>query len=475
MSSKIDFNILLARADKNTNNACKLLEEKKLLNQKSQQKNSHQRNELHKTAALAFIKQKKEEIRMRTEQEAKELLEKKHKKDQLESAAPKATAAVKKPTAKTAVPTNPHSTVKQVANKPSSAAVSKNLPNANAKSVAAASNSKAKPNEIKKPPGLPQTSGKSNLKNPNPPAAQNSQNQMKKIPKLSDSAPKLPAMSYDQMLKIADTFYKDKLTKTDNPKPEFKRADFSQIPLNGSSKNKKITHETVQVAAAAASVVLKKNATAVDAQKQQLSNPTTSNNQTRKPMGPPKSMNHPNAAVKSQKPQQVPRSMPAMSNLDTSKGMSSWDRIISDMKKKPVKNNVKKPDNVNAEPKQTYDEYEDDEYDSEMDDFIDDEEYDDNDNNSEKKDYSKCIQEIFNYNPKRYKTIEDDDLDDMETDYHSQLKEEKRSLKMGILEDLEELKKEAELEKKRLEKQKQKRKLEDEKNANIKKLKSNKT
>ena len=86
----------------------------------------------------------------------------------------------------------------------------------------------------------------------------------------------------------------------------------------------------------------------------------------------------------------------------------------------------KEPDNVNAEPKQTYDEYEDDEYDSEMDDFIDDEEYDDNENNSEKKDYSKCIQEIFNYNPKRYKTIEDDDLDDMETDYHSQLKEEKR-------------------------------------------------
>ena len=46
---------------------------------------------------------------------------------------------------------------------------------------------------------------------------------------------------------------------------------------------------------------------------------------------------------------------------------------------------------------------------------------------------------------------------------------------MGILEDLEELKKEAELEKKRLEKQKQKRKLEDEKSSNIKKLKSNKT
>ena len=317
------------------------MEEKKLLNQKSQQKNNQQRNELHKTAALAFIKQKKEEIRMRTEQEAKELLDKKHKKDQLESAVPKPAAAIKKPNAKTATTATPHSTAKQdrnvVANKPSSA-VSKNMPNANVKSVATAASSKAKPNEIKKPPSLPQTSGKTNLKKPNPPATVNSQNQMKKIPKLSDSGPKPPAMSYDQMLKIADTFYKDKLTKTDNPKPEFKRADFSQIPLNGSSKNKKI-NETAGVVAAA---VIKKNVAAVDAiKKQQQLNPTTSNNQARKPIDTAKSTSHPNAAVKSQKPQQVPRSIPAASNLDTSKGMSSWDRIISDMKKKPVKNNVK--------------------------------------------------------------------------------------------------------------------------------------
>lgn len=47
---------------------------------------------------------------------------------------------------------------------------------------------------------------------------------------------------------------------------------------------------------------------------------------------------------------------------------------------------------------------------------------------------------------------------------------------MGILEDLEELKKEAALEKKRLEKQQQqKRQLDEGQASNIKKLKSNKT
>jgi hypothetical protein len=75
-----------------------------------------------------------------------------------------------------------------------------------------------------------------------------------------------------------------------------------------------------------------------------------------------------------------------------------------------------------------YDEEEEDEYDSEMDDFIDDEEYDDNgsgDGLKHKKDYSKTIQEIFKYDPKRYKNIKEDDLDDMETNFHSLLKEER--------------------------------------------------
>jgi hypothetical protein len=52
---------------------------------------------------------------------------------------------------------------------------------------------------------------------------------------------------------------------------------------------------------------------------------------------------------------------------------------------------------------------------------------DDDLNTNEKKDYSKYIQEIFKYNPKRYIAEEEEgDLDNMETDFHSQLKEEKR-------------------------------------------------
>lgn len=53
-----------------------------------------------------------------------------------------------------------------------------------------------------------------------------------------------------------------------------------------------------------------------------------------------------------------------------------------------------------------------------MDDFIDDSE-------EESEEYSKQIRKMFNYDPNRYKD-DDDDTDNMETDYHSQLREEKR-------------------------------------------------
>jgi hypothetical protein len=55
-----------------------------------------------------------------------------------------------------------------------------------------------------------------------------------------------------------------------------------------------------------------------------------------------------------------------------------------------------------------------------MEDFIDDESCEEDLN-----DYKKTIHEIFKYDPKRYKNINLDDVDSMETDYHSQLKEEK--------------------------------------------------
>ena len=72
--------------------------------------------------------------------------------------------------------------------------------------------------------------------------------------------------------------------------------------------------------------------------------------------------------------------------------------------------------NESDEGEDAYEEEE--EYDSEMDDFIDDEE-------EESEEYSKCIRKMFNYDPNRYKD-EDDDIDNMETDFHAQLREEKR-------------------------------------------------
>lgn len=93
-------------------------------------------------------------------------------------------------------------------------------------------------------------------------------------------------------------------------------------------------------------------------------------------------------------------------------------------------------------------EYEDeeDEYDSEMEGFIDDEEEDTDE-------YRKYIRKMFKYDPSRYRD-DDDDIDNMETDFQSLQREEKRSLKLGIMEDIEEMKREAEIERRRLEKKK---------------------
>lgn len=78
-------------------------------------------------------------------------------------------------------------------------------------------------------------------------------------------------------------------------------------------------------------------------------------------------------------------------------------------------------------------------YDSEMDDFIDDGPVDN--------DYSNEIQKIFGYDKSRYRD-EDDDIDNMESTFAQQQKEEFISKKIGLLEDLEDMRQEAE-EKKR--------------------------
>ncbi|NXC50638.1 SPT2 protein, partial [Penelope pileata] len=87
--------------------------------------------------------------------------------------------------------------------------------------------------------------------------------------------------------------------------------------------------------------------------------------------------------------------------------------------------------------KRQIDDDEDDEYDSEMDDFIEDE-------GEPQEEISKHIREIFGYDRKRYKDESDYALRYMESSWREQQKEEARSLRLGVQEDLEELRREEE-------------------------------
>lgn len=80
------------------------------------------------------------------------------------------------------------------------------------------------------------------------------------------------------------------------------------------------------------------------------------------------------------------------------------------------------------------------EYDSELDDFID-------DGPEEGENYSSYIKEIFGYDKNRYRDV-DDDCDAMESSFAQQMREEFVSKKIGLMEDLEDMRLEAE-EKKR--------------------------
>ncbi|XP_034186956.1 protein SPT2 homolog [Osmia lignaria lignaria] len=99
----------------------------------------------------------------------------------------------------------------------------------------------------------------------------------------------------------------------------------------------------------------------------------------------------------------------------------------------------KKPMGVNK--RRIRDDDDEEEYDSELDDFIDDEVEDGTE------DYSKYISEIFGYDKNRYRCVDHDDVA-MESSFAQQLKEEYVSTKIGIMEDLEDMRMEA-LEKKR--------------------------
>uniref|UniRef100_G1S7V8 Protein SPT2 homolog n=1 Tax=Nomascus leucogenys TaxID=61853 RepID=G1S7V8_NOMLE len=87
----------------------------------------------------------------------------------------------------------------------------------------------------------------------------------------------------------------------------------------------------------------------------------------------------------------------------------------------------------------------DDEYDSEMEDFIEDE-------GEPQEEISKHIREIFGYDRKKYKDESDYALRYMESSWKEQQKEEAKSLRLGMQEDLEEMRREEEMQRRRAKK-----------------------
>jgi protein SPT2 len=83
------------------------------------------------------------------------------------------------------------------------------------------------------------------------------------------------------------------------------------------------------------------------------------------------------------------------------------------------------------------DDYEEEE-DDDMSDFID----DGPEEKPEEEDYSRAIREIFGYDKRKYRNIDDDDIE--EANFAQCMKEESQSLRAGIQEDLEDMRLEEE-------------------------------
>ncbi|XP_014358123.2 protein SPT2 homolog [Papilio machaon] len=98
-----------------------------------------------------------------------------------------------------------------------------------------------------------------------------------------------------------------------------------------------------------------------------------------------------------------------------------------DVRRKP------RPDDLKRKKRRAVDSESD--YDSEMDDFIDD--------GDENIDYSTHIKEIFGYDKSKYRDMDDDDDPMMESSFARQQREEYISKKIGIMEDLEDMRMEA--------------------------------
>lgn len=129
----------------------------------------------------------------------------------------------------------------------------------------------------------------------------------------------------------------------------------------------------------------------------------------------------------------APQPQPSRSaNANKTTGGNAWDNLFS----RPEYKKMTEPSAAKKR-KMVIDSEEEDEYDDEMDDFIDDE------GEEELGSVSSMIQKMFGYDKKKYRDVDDDDRN-MEVGFSQVMKEEARSARIGLQEDLEDIRKEQE-------------------------------
>lgn len=295
----------------------KLLEEKKLNQKRIEEK-------------------KKEEIRLRNEREAFELL----KRKRLESL--KQNTATQNPKPALVKPAQPAKPSVTPTNKPASTNINKPETN-KSRSASTPANNKSKT-----VPSNPQTKNKPESSNANSKAAAN-----KSKPVAVSAKPKL---SYEEMLRLADENQKNKSLSSASQKPAVISSAPQQtdkLSFKPAQTNK--TVEKKQEAASKANSSAKPNGIS----QKKPAPPSNGTNGLVSKLTPEQILKlkqkdaRPNVASSLNKPstaQQPIRPSTSASSLnkkpqtkENSSNLSAWDRIVSDMKKKPVKS---KPNRV---------------------------------------------------------------------------------------------------------------------------------
>ncbi|KAL6428437.1 hypothetical protein ACFW04_008602 [Cataglyphis niger] len=252
--------------------------------------------------------------------------------------------------------------------------------------------------------------------------------QLNKIPKINEKSPILNSILNKNSSKVATTISKKIIDKS-NEKHNAEKCNSSKT----SSKNelleerKKLEAERRQLEEMRRAIEEEKRKLEQSKNKQEDIKSHSSNKEMAKSKG--------NSIDKQQisKEQIKTRQFPLLdskshSSLANNRLKQNPPPDIKSIKSKEI---IKKP--LTSNKRRIYDEDED----SDLDDFID----DGSDNNEE--DYSKHISEIFGYDKSKYKHLDNEDDTAMESNFAQQLKEEYISTKIGIMEDLEDMRKEA--------------------------------